>query len=59
MNWSVPDSAALVMPAEFLSRQRLGITVTDDLAILLIGGQNKTTSFADVWRGKKNSIEWE
>ena len=59
MNWSVPDSAALVMPAEFLPRQRLGITVTDDLAILLIGGQNKTTSFADVWRGKKNSIEWE
>ena len=58
MNWSVPDSAQNILPEEYVVRQRQAITVTADEAILLIGGQNRTTSFSDVWRGRKNSIDW-
>lgn len=59
MNWSVPDSTQNMLPDEYITRQRQAITVTNDQAIVLVGGQNRTTSFTDVWRGKKNSIEWE
>ena len=58
MNWTVPDSAQNKLPEEFTTRQRQAIVITKDKAILLIGGQNRTTSFTDVWRGKKNSIDW-
>ena len=58
MNWSVPDSTQNVLPADFVVRQRQAVAITDDDAILLIGGQNRTTSFSDVWRGRKNSIDW-
>ncbi len=59
MNWYVPDSAANMLPEDYTVRQRQAIVVTHDHAILLIGGQNRTTSFTDVWRGKKNSIDWD
>ena len=59
MNWSVPDTAQNRLPDEYSVRQRQALAITDDMAIILIGGQNRTTSFADVWRGKKNLIEME
>lgn len=58
MNWNIPDSAQNKLPEEYTPRQRQAIVITDDSAILLIGGQNRTTSFSDVWRGRKNSIDW-
>ena len=58
MNWTIPDSAQNKLPADYVVRQHQAIAVTDDNAILLIGGQNRTKSFSDVWRGKKNSINW-
>lgn len=58
MNWDLPDSAQNMLPPTFVPRRRLAAVVTDDNAILLIGGQNRTTTFSDVWRGKKNSINW-
>ena len=59
MNWTVPDSTENMLPTNYVNRQRLAAAVTDDGTILLIGGQNRTTSFTDVWKGKKNSIDWE
>ena len=59
MNWSIPDSAQNMLPDTFVHRRCQAAVVTNDRAILLIGGQNRTTSFSDVWRGKKNSIEWD
>ena len=59
MNWTIPDSAQNMLPETFVPRRRQAAVVTNDQAILLIGGQNRTTSFTDVWRGKKNSIEWD
>ena len=58
MNWDLPDSTHNILPATFVPRRHQAAVVTDDNAILLIGGQNRTTSFSDVWRGKKNSIDW-
>ena len=59
MNWNLPDSAQNMLPEGYAARQRLAAVETEDHAILLIGGQNRTTTFADVWRGKKNSIDWD
>jgi hypothetical protein len=58
MNWDEPDSTKNMLPPTFVPRRNQAAVVTVDDAILLIGGQNRTTSFTDVWRGKKNSIEW-
>lgn len=58
MNWIIPDSTHNMLPPTYTSRCRQTAVITDDWAILLIGGQNRTTSYADVWRGKKNSIDW-
>ena len=58
MNWAVPDSAQNRLPADYPVRQRQAVVVTNDDAILLVGGRNQTTVFADVWRGRKNSIDW-
>nr|MBR6146505.1 hypothetical protein [Paludibacteraceae bacterium] len=58
MNWNEPDSTKNMLPPTFVPRRNQAAVVTVDDAILLIGGQNRTTSFTDVWRGKKNSIEW-
>ena len=59
MNWHIPDSAENMLPATYLPRQRATATISDDMAIILIGGQNRTTTFSDVFRGKKNSIDWK
>ena len=59
MYWFIPDSAQNVLPENYKARQRLAVVETYDQAILLIGGQNRTTTFGDVWRGKKNSIDWD
>lgn len=58
MNWAVPDTACNRLPDDYPVRQRQAVTVTDDNTIVLIGGRNQTTVFADVWLGKKNSINW-
>lgn len=59
MNWYVPDSAQNMLPPTYVPRQRTTAVITDESAILLIGGQTRTTTFSDVWRGKKNSIDWQ
>lgn len=58
MNWNEPDSTKNMLPPTFVPRRHQAVVVTADNALLLIGGQNRTTTFSDVWRGKKNSIDW-
>lgn len=55
MNWMVPDSASNSMPEGYKVRQRQAAVVVDK-SIVLIGGQSRTESFADVYLGKKNSM---
>jgi len=59
MNWSVPDTAENRLPETYTVRQRQAAAITSDQSIILIGGQSRTASFSDVYRGKKNSIDWE
>jgi len=58
MNWTTPDSAANVLPDEISPRNYSAVVVTPDQAVLLIGGRDNTTSYADVWRARKNAINW-
>ncbi len=54
MHWSVPDSTKNHLPSTYLPRQKTSVIVTDDHYIYLIGGQSRTSTFSDVWRGRLN-----
>lgn len=54
MHWAAPDSTKNALPAEYLPRQKTSVIVTPDHYIYLIGGQSRTTTFSDVWRGRLN-----
>ncbi len=58
MNWSVPDSAHNTLPATYSLRTKSSVFVGDDNAIYIVGGQSRTQVFADIYRGKLNSIDW-
>ena len=56
MNWYAPDSACNQLPAEYQSRQNQSVIV-EQTSIYLIGGQSRTASFSDVYRGRLNSLQ--
>ncbi len=58
MHWSVPDSAHNSLPVFYTPRTKSSVFVGKDNAIYIVGGQSRTTIFADVYRGKLNSIDW-
>ena len=58
MNWSVPDTAQNRLPDSYNSRQKPSVVVDGDDNIYIIGGQNNTQAFSDVYRGYLNSMKW-
>lgn len=58
MNWSVPDTAQNRLPDSYNSRQKPSVVVDGDDNIYIIGGQNNTQVFSDVYRGYLNSMKW-
>ena len=56
MNWYVPDTACNQLPMEYESRQNQSVIVNQK-SIYLIGGQSRTASFSDVYRGRLNSLQ--
>jgi hypothetical protein len=56
MNWYVPDTACNQLPMEYQSRQNQSVIVNQK-SIYLIGGQSRTASFSDVYRGRLNSLQ--
>ena len=58
MNWSVPDTAQNRLPEDYNSRQKPSVVVDGDDNIYIIGGQNNTQAFSDVYRGYLNSMKW-
>lgn len=56
VNWSRPDTAKYVLPKSFKSRQKASVLVDDQHYIYIIGGQSRTETFADVYRGRLNKM---
>jgi hypothetical protein len=57
LNWTKADSTKNRLPEVYQARQRQTAIVRNSY-IYLFGGQNATTSYSDVYRGKLNSIDW-
>lgn len=58
MNWYIPDTAHNQLPDTYQTRQKQSVMVDDDKNIYIIGGQGKSQTFSDVYRGYLNSINW-
>ncbi len=58
MHWTVPDSTHNRLPDTYRLRTKASVFVGDDNAIYIVGGQSRTQVFADIYRGKLNSIDW-
>jgi hypothetical protein len=58
MHWYAPDSMQNRLPDNYTSRQRQTVVVDDQNNIYIIGGQDNTQSYSDVYRGYKNELKW-
>lgn len=57
MHWQVPDTVRNVMPADYRNRQKASVLVDEQTHYLyIIGGQSRTESFSDVYRGRLNKL---
>ncbi len=54
LTWTTPDSTKNYLPTEFLPRYNQSAILDSSNRIFIVGGQNKTTIFTDVWTGKLN-----
>lgn len=54
LHWAVPDTAHNRLPEAYLPRHKASVITTADHYIYIIGGQSRTATFADVWRGRLN-----
>ncbi len=54
LSWSTPDSTKNYLPNEFQPRFYQSALVDKSNRIFIVGGQNQTTTFKDVWTGKLN-----
>ena len=58
MNWTKADTAKNQLPEAYQARQKQTAIVRGSY-IYLFGGQDRTNSYSDVYRGKLNSIDWD
>lgn len=57
LNWTKADTAKNQLPEVYQARQKQTAIVRDN-NIYLFGGQDKTTTYSDVYKGRLNSIDW-
>ena len=57
LNWVKADTAKNQLPEVYQARQKQTAIVRDD-NIYLFGGQDATTTYSDVYKGRLNSIDW-
>lgn len=57
LNWTPADTTKNKLPGVYTARQKQTAIVRDD-CIYLFGGQDATTTYSDVYRGRLNSIGW-
>jgi len=58
LNWVKADTTKNQLPEVYQARQKQTAIVRDN-NIYLFGGQDATTTFSDVYKGRLNSIDWE
>lgn len=60
LNWFVPDSTKNLMPEDYRNRQKASVIVDENSHyIYIIGGQNRSESFSDVYRGRLNKLTFK
>ena len=57
LNWVAADTAKNQLPEVYQARQKQTAIVRNN-DIYLFGGQDKTTTYSDVYKGRLNSIDW-
>ena len=57
LNWTKADTAENQLPLVYQARQKQTAIVRDNY-IYLFGGQDRETTYSDVYRGRLNSIDW-
>jgi len=57
-NWEQIDSTKCALPASYTARQKQSVLVYEN-SIYVIGGQDRQTTYSDVYCGRLNSIDWE
>ena len=57
LNWYAADTAKNQLPEVYQARQKQTAIVRNN-NIYLFGGQDKQTTFSDVYKGRLNSIDW-
>lgn len=57
LTWTAADSTCNRLPEAYQARQKQTAIVRDNY-IYLFGGQDRTHTYSDVYRGKLNSIDW-
>jgi hypothetical protein len=57
LTWAPADTAFNRLPEAYQARQKQTAIVRDNY-IYLFGGQDRTRTYSDVYRGKLNSIDW-
>lgn len=56
--WQQADTTKCQLPASYTARQKQTMIVHDD-NIYIVGGQDMSTTYSDVYRGRLNSIDWD
>lgn len=56
--WTAADTTKCQLPEIYKARQKQSVLVKDN-NIYVIGGQNQQETFADSYRGRLNSIDWD
>ena len=57
LNWYLTDTTKNQLPDVYQARQKQSSIVRDN-NIYLFGGQDKNTTYSDVYQGRLNSIDW-
>lgn len=57
LNWTKADTVKNQLPAVYQARQKQTAIVRNN-TIYLFGGQDRTTTYSDVYKGRLNSIDW-
>ncbi len=56
-SWTKADTAKCKLPALYTRRQKQSVIVYDN-NIYVLGGEDLSTTYTDVYRGRLNSIDW-
>lgn len=58
LNWVKADTSKNQLPEVYQARQKQTAIVRDN-NIYLFGGQDRTTTYSDAYKGRLNSIDWD